>query len=115
MKQALKAGLVAGGLIMAGCAPKPLYYWGEYEGLIYTMYNKPGSAEPDTQAVKLQEDLANAKAAGLKVPPGLHAHLGYMYFLQGNTQAALTEFSAEKVLFPESVTFIDGMIGRLKK
>ncbi|WP_374086618.1 DUF4810 domain-containing protein [Methylomicrobium lacus] len=103
-------------LALSGCAPAPsLYYWGEYEDLIYQMYEEPGSADPATQIAKLREDIGKAGEAGKPVPPGLHAHLGYLYFLQSDTHAAALEFETEKKLFPESATFVDGMLGRLKK
>jgi len=38
-----------------------------------------------------------------------------LYFLQSDTHAAVLEFETEKKLFPESATFVDGMLGRLKK
>jgi hypothetical protein len=102
--------------ILTGCATsEPLYYWGDYEDLIYEMYIEPGSADSATQIAKLKEDINKASANGKLVPPGLHAHLGYMYFLQGNTHDAVLEFETEKKLFPESAKFVDGLMGRLKK
>ena len=102
--------------IMIGCATsEPLYFWGNYEDLIYQMYMEPGSADTATQVAKLKEDINKASTIGKPVPPGLHSHLGYMYFLQGDTHAAVLELEAEKNLFPESTKFIDGLMGRLKK
>ncbi|MGZ8222099.1 MAG: DUF4810 domain-containing protein [Methylobacter sp.] len=102
--------------IMIGCATsEPLYYWGDYEELIYQMYIEPGAADSATQVAKLKEDIIKASTAGKPVPPGLHAHLGYMYFLQSDTHAAVLEFELEKKLFPESTKFVDGLMGRLKK
>jgi hypothetical protein len=101
---------------MIGCATsEPLYYWGDYEELIYQMYIEPGAADSATQVAKLKEDINKASTAGKPVPPGLHAHLGYMYFLQSDTHAAVLEFEMEKKLFPESTKFVDGLMGRLKK
>ena len=104
-------------LLLSGCASKSLslYYRGEYEDLIYRMYVTPGSADPMTQIAKLKEDISQASAAGKPVPPGLHAHLGYMHFLQGDMYAAVLEFETEKRLFPESAIFVDGLLRRLKK
>ena len=103
-------------LTVIGCAtPESLYYWGDYENLVYEMYVEPGAADPATQVQKLKEDISEASAKGKRVPPGLRAHLGYMYFLQGNTHDAALEFGTEKKLFPESTKFIDGLMGRLKK
>lgn len=112
----LKRGVLVVSCLIMGCATsQPLYYWGNYEEIIYQMYIKPGSADPGSQVQKLKEDVNKASSEGKLVPPGVHAHLGYMYFLQGNTHDALLEFEAEKKLFPESAKFVDGLTGRIKK
>lgn len=106
---ALAAGL-------SGCAEPPpqIYRWGIYEELIYDMYAKPGTADPDTQVVRLAEDISRTESEGKRVPPGVHAHLGYMYYLSGNAEAALDEFATERALFPESTIFVDGIFERLR-
>lgn len=98
---------------IAGCAPKPLYYWGRYETLLYEMYAKPGQADPATQIAQLSEDIERAQANGQRVPPGVHAHLGYMQFLSGDLAKARAEFETEKRLYSESATFMDRLIGRM--
>lgn len=101
-------------LLASGCAQQPpIYRWGIYEDVVYNMYVKPGAADPYTQIVKLSEDIERTHAEGERVPPGVHAHLGYMYYLSGDTAAAVEEFMAERELFPESATFIDGILRRL--
>ena len=103
-------------LSLFGCSTtKLLYYWDEYEDLIYDMYVNPGKADPGVQIVKLTEDIEKTHAQGLRVPPGTHAHLGYMHYLQGNLGVARYEFKEEKRLFPESKTFIDGLLERMDK
>lgn len=103
-------------LLMSGCATQkpPLYRWGEYETLLYQMYSEPGKAEPGVQVAKLSEDIGRSQAEGKKVPPGVHAHLGYMHYMQGNQGAAMSAFATEKALYPESAVFVDGIIKRLK-
>jgi len=118
MKQTIRIALIcmASLVFLSACASKPpLYQWGAYEELIYDMYANPGKAEPGVQIVKLTEDIERAYAEGQRVPPGVHAHLGYMYYTQGNTSAAAQEFATERELFPESGTFIDGMLARMQK
>jgi hypothetical protein len=103
-------------LLISGCGTTkpPLYRWGEYEQLLYQMYSEPGKAEPGTQVAKLSEDIGRTQAEGKRVPPGVHAHLGYMHYMQGNHGAAMSAFATEKALFPESAVFVDGIIKRLK-
>lgn len=105
---ALLAALLAG-----GCAPSTLYQWGEYQALLYEMYAEPGNATPEKQAEILANQIAETQMDGRLVPPGVHAHLGHMYFLLGDVQAASQQFMKEKAAFPESAVFIDGILDRL--
>lgn len=100
---------------LAGCKSHSIYAWGSYEEGIYDMYVNPGKAEPGVQIASLKEDIEKAGGEGQRVPPGVHAHLGYLYYTQGNLSDALAEFATERELFPESAPFIDGMVARLKK
>ena len=100
-------------LYACGSARQPLYYAGNYEELVYDMYANPGSADPATQIAQLTEDIQKARSKGLNPLPGVHLHLGYMHYLQGNADAARQEFATEKALFPESAVFVDGLLQRM--
>lgn len=103
------------GFLLAGCqAARPLYYWGHYEALIYQGYAKPDKITMEQRVQQLEEDVQKAAAANLPVHPGLHAHLGYLYFQLGKQDLARKEFELEKNLFPESATFIDRMLTHAK-
>jgi len=103
-------------LLMAGCNQKPpIYRWGVYEPLLYHMYNKPGKADPGAQVARLSEDIERTHAEGKRIPPGVYAHLGYMYYLQGSPGEAQAAFETERKLFPESAVFIDGILKRLRQ
>jgi hypothetical protein len=107
-------GLVVLAVAGLGCAQgSALYRWGIYEDLLYDMYKHPGTADPATQVAKLREDIARTESEGRRVAPGIHAHLGYMYYLQGNAAAAEGEFRKERDLFPESAPLMDGMLRRM--
>jgi len=102
-------------VLLSACAqPSTLYRWGEYESLVYDMYVRPGKADPTTQIAKLSGDIERTNAEGQHVPPGVHAHLGYLYYGQGQLDAAYEQFTIEKTLFPESAVFIDGVLTRMK-
>jgi len=119
--RARTARLLAAALLplfgLSACAPqkKALYDWGSYEQLVYDTYANPGKADPGTQIAKLTEDVERIKAEGGHVAPGVHAHLGYLYYTQGQPALAQEEFTIEKQLFPESAVFIDGMLARMRK
>jgi hypothetical protein len=107
---------IAFAALASACAqPTSLYSWGQYESLVYDMYMRPGKSDPTTQIAKLNEDIERTNAEGQHVPPGVHAHLGYLYYGQGQLDAAYEQFTIEKKLFPESATFIDGVLTRMKK
>lgn len=110
-----KFTLLAITLFIIGCANnQSTFYWGRYESLIYGMYIEPGSADSTTQISMLVTDIEKAEANGQRIAPGIHAHLGYMYALEGNITQSKAEFLAEKALYPESSVLIDGMMNRLE-
>ncbi len=105
----LALGLAALG---AGCqTQRPLFYWGHYEALAYESYKAPGKVPPERQIEALEEDIQKAAAKDLPVHPGLHAHLGFLYFQLGKADQARKEFETEKRLFPESAVYMDRMLG----
>ena len=100
----------------AGCATTPsLYRWGIYEDLMYQSYKYPGESDPVTQATRLAADVERTAVEGFGVPPGVHAHLGYLYATQGDLDSARTHFNLELELYPESKTFIDGLLERMEQ
>jgi len=105
--------LLIAAALAAGCGHQSLYRWGHYEDLLHAMWVEPGSADPVTQVARLREDVERAAAEGRGVPPGVWAHLGYLHWLQGNTDAAQEALVRERELFPESAVFVDGMLRRL--
>lgn len=106
----------AGMVLAAGCAAdRNLYYWGEYEQLIHDAYVKPGSADPPTQIQKLTADIQKAEASGKRVPPGIYAHLGFLYALDGKDSQSKAAFRREQELYPESSVWIEGMLNRARK
>jgi hypothetical protein len=100
--------------LASGCVtpPKVHYYWGNYEALLLNMYVEPGAADPFTQIEQLSVDIQQAENTGKPVPPGLYAHLGMMYALNGNASLAEAAFYKEQDFFPESEVLIDGMMAR---
>jgi len=100
--------------LASGCVtpPKDHYYWGNYQPLILAMYVEPGSVDSFTQIAKLTEDLQQAEANGQAIPPGLYAHLGMMYAINGDVSLSEEAFQRERDLFPEAAVFIDGMKAR---
>lgn len=103
-------------MLCVGCASTPpLYSWGSYEELIYSSYASPGSVPPEQQIEKLEADYQRARAANRRVPPGWHAHLGYLYYRLGKLDQAQQELKTEKAEFPESTVFVDRLLANMSK
>lgn len=96
-----------------GCA-KPIYDWGGYEKSLYTMYTKAGAynmhEDIDRLSVEIEKTVSNEKL----VPPGKLAHLGYLFYLSGDTSSAMRFFEAEKRAFPESEKLMGRMLEQVK-
>jgi len=101
-------------VLLSGCAAPTVYTWGRYEDLIYASYSAPGKVSAEMQVEKLEEDYQKARATNKRMPPGWHAHLGYLYFHLGKLDQAKQEFLTEKAEFPESAAFIDRFLAKFK-
>ena len=100
---------------VAGCAAPTIYSRTHYEDLVYLSYAKPDKATPEIQVKQMEKDLQKASSLNKPVPPGFHAHLGYLYYQLGQLNQARQEFETEKTQFPESVVFMDRMLANLAK
>lgn len=101
---------------LTGCATqKTLYSWGQYEEVLYSSYAKPGQTPLEKQIEMLEQDYQKARSKQQPVPPGWHAHLGFLYYGVGKLDKAKQEFESEKAAFPESAILIDRLLTRLKK
>ena len=115
MNRAAAAALAAL-LLLGGCAtPQTLYTWGNYEELIYASYSGEGKMPPERQVEALELDFQKARAANQRLPPGWHAHLGYLYYELGKQDQARQELQTEKAEFPESAVFTDRLLANLAK
>lgn len=116
MRQLIGAVLCAAAAL-AGCATPPptLYTWGSYEEMIYATHAEPGKLSPESQVNILEKDYQQARAANKRMPPGWHAHLGYLYYQLGKPDQAREELITEKAEFPESTAFVDRLLANLDK
>ncbi len=98
---------------LASCGTSGMYAWGHYEDSVYRMTSDEGDFELEAEIEVLQEDLAKARERGERVPPGFHAHLGYLMYLAGDVENARGNMLSEKELFPESAVFVDRTLARM--
>jgi hypothetical protein len=104
-----------------GCQPSAWRYdWGSYEHSVWLIYASPDGQGGDLgkQIQTLTREVQEAQAQTRptepsRVPPGKHAHLGYLHAMHGDTTNARLCLQAEKRLYPESSRFIDALLARM--
>jgi hypothetical protein len=99
----------------AGCGGGGLYSYGPYEGSVYHVCSDFRESSPAEDIANLSQHLQRTAERDGRVPPGYHAHLGYLHYVVGDAEAARRHLEAEKRLFPESTTFVDGLLRRIAK
>lgn len=96
--------------IITGCAPKKMYYWGNYSNTLYNYRKEPGPETLLKHREELDKIVKQSSIKSLKIPPGVYAELGYIYFRQNNFEEAINYFQLEKKLYPESHVFMKRLV-----
>jgi hypothetical protein len=106
-----------GALVLAGCVSRPvtMYSWGSYEEGIYASYSARSDYPVEKEITELEADYQEARSTNTRMPPGWHAHLGYLYYQTGKPEQARQEFMSEKAAYPESTVFMDRLLKNLSK
>ena len=102
-------------VLLLGCSTPTLYSWGHYEERIYASYLAPDTMSHEAQVAQLEQDYQKARAENKRMPPGFHAHLGYLYSQLGQLDRARRELVTEKTEFPESAVLVDRLLASLNK
>lgn len=100
---------------LASCQTRgrSIYVWGNYQDSVWSLTHAEGAADVDSLIDSLAETIEKARVDGRPVAPGMHAHMGLLYSMRGELDAAQAAFETERELFPESEAFIDGVIQRM--
>ncbi|MFW8590871.1 DUF4810 domain-containing protein [Glaciecola sp. 2405UD65-10] len=100
-------------IALTGCktTEPPLYYYGGYQTSVYSYFKGNESTQSEQIAV-LEQAIETASINDKAIAPGVHAHLGMLYFEAGNSAVGLSHFEQEKFLFPESASFINFLIAK---
>ena len=106
------AGCIA---VLAGCANRPpaLYMWESFPRQQYDALQRAGFS-PQEQIRLLEEHAEKARGANANLPPGFRAHLGMLMLSEGQAERARELWQAEKLAFPESAAYVDGLLKRLQ-
>tara|TARA_B110000503_G_C7027442_1_gene362502 strand:+ start:538 stop:891 length:354 start_codon:yes stop_codon:yes gene_type:complete len=95
-------------IFIGGCAtPNTGYYWENYSGTLYNYKKNPNENTKQKHIKELEKIIQKAASKGSRVPPGIHAELGYMLAKQGNKSTAIEHFQKEAITYPESKNFIE--------
>lgn len=110
LKRAAVITLSAAALLVTACAPTTRFEWGAYEGALYAYAKKP-ETRPQYRSA-LESAIQKGRLTN-RVAPGLQAELGYILLEDGDKAGARTQFEREMHDFPESKTFLRGVVDRL--
>tara|TARA_B100000787_G_C16191211_1_gene297632 strand:- start:1438 stop:1791 length:354 start_codon:yes stop_codon:yes gene_type:complete len=95
-------------IFVSGCAtPNTGYYWENYSGTLYNFKKNPSEATKQKHIKELEKIIQKAANKGSRVPPGIHAELGYMLAQQGDKAPAIEQLQKEAITYPESKNFIE--------
>lgn len=111
----LQQAAALGFLGLASCGTPSLYAWGSYDASVAAMYRASSGYDPAREVARLADEIERTQNQGKLVPPGVRAHVGYLLIEAGNAERGVSFLLAEKTAFPESATFIDGMLARLRQ
>ena len=100
-------------ILISGCTTTNAntgYYWGNYSGTLYALKVNPGEKALSRHINELQSIIDTSNKKGIKVPPGVHAELGYRLAQSNEKTRAKQELSNEVLTYPESKNFIERVI-----
>ena len=108
------AGIFILVLFLSGCAPQRMYYWGDYSNTLYNSKKNPSDKSVLEHQQALEKILEESQKNNLRVPPGVYAELGYIYFRQNKKDLAIKNFNMEKQLYPESSLLMNRLENAVK-
>jgi hypothetical protein len=110
-------GLIATLVILSGCATvtEAGYYWGNYSETLYKYTENPNEVTLGAHVEELNNIIDTSREKGLRVPPGIHAELGYIKARQGNDAEAMAHYETEMSLYPESRLFLERLTAQTSK
>ena len=104
-------GLIAV-VMLSGCVPPGLYYWGDYETSLFERYVENNPQHTDAY---LTQTLLEAERQHRKVPPGVYADYGFLLYTRGDKAGAIENFQKERALYPESLALMNKLIERIQQ
>ncbi len=97
-------------LVSTGCAPKKMYYFGNYSNTLYSCEKNQNDKSLLEHKQELETIITESESRNLPVPPGIYAELGYINLKSNNSKEAIRLFQGESQLYPESKHLMDRLI-----
>lgn len=98
------------GLLVSGCNPPPIFYWGDYSETLYAYKKSPDEKTLQAHKKTLQEIITLAPQKRQKIPPGVYAEYGFLLLREGKESEGFEYLQKEEALFPESKVFVQRLI-----
>ncbi len=92
--------------VLTGCAAPTMYYWGDYSKSLYSYRKNATEANLLKHKQILENIVEESNNRNLRVPPGVYAELGYIYFRQNKNEEAIKYYELEERIYPESKVFM---------
>ena len=90
-------------IFASGCATgNNMYYYGKYSNTLYDNVKNPSDESLLEHKQMLEKIVEESKKKNLRIPPGIYAELGYIYFRANNSKMAIQYFQLEEQTYPES-------------
>lgn len=110
MKRLMSMLVIAAMVVISGCAAQVTeagYYWGDYSKTLYTYTKDPSEESLEVHLMELERIVEESAERDLRVPPGIHAEIGYIRSSLGEDAIAMSHYEAEINLYPESRLFLE--------
>jgi len=109
MRKIIGVLAIAAVLALSGCATvtEAGYYWGKYSSTLYNYTKNPSDETMAAHLEELEEIISESAERDLRVPPGVHAELGYIRAKQGDDATSIAHYESEMALYPESRLFLE--------
>lgn len=91
---------------LIGCAPEPIFYWGNYSETLYRYKKSPDQKTLEEHKKSLADIFDESARRHKQVPPGVSAEYGYLLLKDGKEAEGLPYLDKEQALYPESSIFI---------
>jgi hypothetical protein len=93
-------------MLLFGCVPQGLFFWGDYSETLYSFKKNPDEKTLTVHKAELLRIITTAPQKRKAVPPGIYAEYGFLLLQEGRTPEGMTYLDKEMKAFPESAPLV---------